>query len=91
MNTNSSTKGKREIERLSFEAAKGGVISRASFRTHRGGQGGGPIADYDEDKPAVHSDMESAVSHLKKHLGKCFGEDSTADGSPDRETKADKE
>lgn len=91
MNTNSATKGKREIERLSFEPAKGGVIARASFRTHRGGQGGGPSCDYDEDAPRVHTDLKSAVAHMKEHFGKHLSEDSTADGSPDRETKADKE
>lgn len=90
MNTNSSSKGKREIESLTFRPAKNGVISEASFRTQRGGQGGGPVHDYDSDKPMMHRTREEAHAEVDRHFGKHWG-DSTEDGSPDRETKADKE
>ena len=63
-------KGKTRVHRISFERAKGGLVSSAEHRTYRGGQGGGPEYDYDEEK-TVHPTMEHAKAHLDS-MADCF-------------------
>lgn len=65
---------KGEVRSVSFEPAKGGLISRTAMRYHRGGQGGGPEYDHEEET-AVHSTMKHAAAHLHKVLGHHFGDE----------------
>lgn len=83
MKTDSNGKGNRECVSVEFKPAKGGVVSESRFETKRGGQGGGPMMDYDHET-AVHPTEESAHEHLGKMLGQHF------EGA-DRDTPADKE
>jgi hypothetical protein len=71
VNANSAQKSKPEVESVSFRPAKGGMISETHMRIKRGGQGGGPVHDY-ESNTAVHPDMKSAHAHLTAMLGHSF-------------------
>ena len=87
-------KGHKEIESVSYRPVKGvdgengSVIARVSSKTARGGQGGGPMYDYNEDETALPS-MEHVHKHMKKHLGSVFGVEPEDEGegkpSGDRE------
>jgi hypothetical protein len=90
MNTNSSTKGKRTVVEVSFRPAKGGVVSETRTETKRGGQGGGPSMDYDQET-AVHPTAEDAHAHLDKMMAGCWGKGSETPETADRDTAADKE
>lgn len=83
---NASKSRKGEVISVEFRPAKGGVVSETRTKYKRGGQGGGPMDDY-EHETAVHSTKEDAAAHLHAALGKAWG---GSDG-PDRETKADEE
>lgn len=71
MNKSSSSKGKPEVKEVSFRPAKGGIVSETRKETKRGGQGGGPISDY-EHETAVHPTIESAHEHLSAMMGHHF-------------------
>lgn len=71
MNANSSSRSKPEVKEVSFKPAKGGVVSETRKEVKRGGQGGGPMHDY-EHETAVHPDMESAHAHLSAMMSHCF-------------------
>lgn len=71
VNANSAAKSKPEVSEVTFRKAKGGVISETRKEIRRGGQGGGPVMDY-EHESAVHSDMKSAHDHLTAMLGHSF-------------------
>lgn len=73
MSANSSSKGKPTVTSVEFRPAKGGVVSETRTETKRGGQGGGPMCDYDS-ATAVHPTLESAADHLKKHMGNAFSD-----------------
>jgi hypothetical protein len=62
---------KPEMMGVRFEPAKGGAISHTETRTRRGGQGGGPDYDHEDDK-MVHPTIEHAQAHLADCLGGCF-------------------
>lgn len=68
----SSSRGKPEVQEVTFRPAKGGVVSETRMKYKRGGQGGGPMNDY-ESQTAVHSSHEEPSKHLKAMLGRCFG------------------
>jgi hypothetical protein len=40
----------------------------------RGGQGGGPLHDYESDKPVIHATLKHAQDHLAEVAAGCFGE-----------------
>lgn len=66
-NNDAKRSGKPEIEGVHFKPAKGGLISETSMKFKRGGQGGGPMHDY-EHETAVHPTMEHAQAHLAKMM-----------------------
>lgn len=62
---------KGEIEHIMLRPAKGGVVSSTSMKYKRGGQGGGPSHDYEEET-RVHPTHEHLASHLKDVLGHVY-------------------
>lgn len=64
-------RGKPEVESVTFRPAKGGVISETARKIKRGGQGGGPMHDY-EHETTVHPTIESAHEHLTAMMGHAF-------------------
>lgn len=71
MSANDTKRGKGEVESVQFKPAKGGVISETRHKIKRGGQGGGPLHDY-EHETAVHPTIESAHAHLTAMMGHSF-------------------
>jgi hypothetical protein len=78
MAANSGSRGKGEISEIRLEPMpKGqGVISHTESKFKRGGQGGGPMNDYETEKNH-HPDEESLHAHIKAKLGHCFAEQGT--------------
>lgn len=77
MSANNSSRGKTEVTHVSFKPAKGGIVSETHKETKRGGQGGGPMHDYDTET-AVHPTIESAHAHLTAMMGHAFAGKSEA-------------
>lgn len=72
MSANDAKRGKGEVESVSFKPLKkGGVLSSTHRVFKRGGQGGGPVHDY-ESEDAAHPTLESAHAHLKAMMGHAF-------------------
>lgn len=62
-----------KIDEVSFRPMKGGkkeagIISHTRTKYDRGGQGGGPEADY-ESEERYHPTIAHAVKHLKSAFG----------------------
>lgn len=63
-----AAKGKRTVESVEIRPAKhpdGAYVTRTSFKTSRGGQGGGPSHDYASEEGA-HEDLGSVHEHIDK-------------------------
>jgi hypothetical protein len=83
MSSKSSSKGKKIFKSIEFTPAKGGAISEARYQVNRGGQGGGPMYDYDTVR-SIHPTKEDAAKCLTDTLMKHFGEsEAEDDGYPD--------
>ena len=86
MNRNSSSRSKPELIGIRIEPLdnRSGVISHVEKRIRRGGQGGGPDADYETER-THHPTMEHLHEHLAEHLGHCFQETEEEPGESEKD------
>jgi hypothetical protein len=60
----------KELRRVTFEPAKGGVISRTETRSKRSSNSG-PEFEHGEEM-GVHPNLKHAQEHLGKMMAGCF-------------------